>query len=161
MDGRTLSLPVAGGRIVSPPALRAPSYSRGSDSWSAQPRNPVSLRLYKVLGANYDDEGTKDALRTLSDFYAPREVASETIKATQEDDDDWDESEDETTPARSSRVTSQAVGPSTPTAGEAASKARKNLRRDVDRRLAEGSRKFLDAFGEVDQVCVYSRTLTL
>jgi len=36
--------------------------------------------------------------------------------------------------------------------GQSAATARKYLKKDVERKLAEGSRKFLDAFGEVDQV---------
>jgi hypothetical protein len=37
--------------------------------------------------------------------------------------------------------------------GESAARARKNLRRDMENQLAEGSRKFLEALGEVDAVC--------
>lgn len=37
--------------------------------------------------------------------------------------------------------------------GQSAATARKHLKKDVEKKLAEGSRKFLDAFGEVDQVC--------
>lgn len=36
--------------------------------------------------------------------------------------------------------------------GDTAAKARKNLRRDIERKLAEGSQKFLKAFGEVNEV---------
>lgn len=36
--------------------------------------------------------------------------------------------------------------------GESAAKARKYLRRDMENKLAEGSRKFLEALGEVDSV---------
>jgi len=39
-------------------------------------------------------------------------------------------------------------------AGESAARARKNLRRDMENKLAEGSRQFLKAFGEVDQVSI-------
>lgn len=39
-----------------------------------------------------------------------------------------------------------------PPPGETAAKARKNLRRDIERKLAEGSQKFLKAFGEVNEV---------
>ena len=37
--------------------------------------------------------------------------------------------------------------------GDIAARARKNLRRDVENKLAESSRQFLQAFGEVDKVC--------
>jgi hypothetical protein len=36
----------------------------------SQPRNSVSLRLYKVLSTNFDDEDTRQALGTLSELYA-------------------------------------------------------------------------------------------
>jgi hypothetical protein len=36
--------------------------------------------------------------------------------------------------------------------GQSASMARKYLKKDVERKLADGSGKFLKAFGEVDQV---------
>ncbi|KAF8583843.1 oligomeric complex COG6 [Ramaria rubella] len=90
--------------------------NRGSSTLG---RNPISLRLYKVLGANYDDAGTKEALETLSAFY--------------------------TTP---STTTTAKVGY---TPRDTAARARKSLRRDTEARLAEGSQRFLKAFGEVDE----------
>ena len=84
----------------------------------SQPRNPVSLRLYKVLSTNYDDEDTRQALGTLSDLYATPK-GEDTIESVP---------------------------------GESAAKARKYLRRDMENRLTEGSRKFLEALGEVDSV---------
>lgn len=36
--------------------------------------------------------------------------------------------------------------------GQSAAMARKHLKRDVERNLAEGSQKFLNAFGQVDKV---------
>ena len=39
-----------------------------------------------------------------------------------------------------------------PVAGEIAARARKNLRRDVESKLAESNRRFLTAFSEVDKV---------
>lgn len=150
------------GRVTSPPALGARSLSTKSDSWAPQTRNPVSVRLYKVLGTNYDDEGTKQALRTLSDFYAPAPPAGVTTASArdEDDDDDWEDDEP-STPNVHARVASAghetvAASAPAPVIGELASRARNNMRRDVDRKLAEGSRKFLDAFRDVDQVCVLS-----
>ena len=42
----------------------------GDKKGLSQPRNPVSLRLYKVLSTNFDDEDTRQALTTFSDLYA-------------------------------------------------------------------------------------------
>ena len=36
--------------------------------------------------------------------------------------------------------------------GQSAAMARRHLKRDVERKLADGSHKFLNAFGEVDKV---------
>ena len=46
------------------------STSTGIEKAISQLRNPVSLRLYKVLSPNFDDEDTRQALGTLSDLYA-------------------------------------------------------------------------------------------
>lgn len=81
---------------------------------TSQPKNPISLRLYKVLSTNFDDLATREALGTLSDLYGADSV--------------------ETYP------------------GEYASKARRNLRRDMENKLAESSHHFVKALGEVDLV---------
>jgi hypothetical protein len=122
-----------------------------ADAWAAssaqaQARNPVALRLYKVLGAKYDDDATRAALHTLSDFYAPPpSVAATTCDLSK---DEWDESdsEDEAHASPSPAFLRAAARP----AGDIASRARTHMRRDVERRLAEGSRRFLSAFGDVD-----------
>src|ERR1700722_6805184 len=92
---------------------------------TAQTRNPIALRLYKVLGTNFSDDATKEALRTISELYIPSTVPGRGDEGL------------EITP------------------GESAARARKNLRRDMENKLAEGSREFLKAFGEVDQVCLF------
>ena len=108
-----------------------------------QPRNPVSLRLYKVLSTNFDDEDTRQALATLSDLYATPK-GKDTLAVVEElDDEVLNDSVD------ASSVTTM-LGESIP--GETATKARKYLRRDMENRLTEGSRKFLEALGEVDSV---------
>ncbi|KAE9384073.1 hypothetical protein BT96DRAFT_950821 [Gymnopus androsaceus JB14] len=49
------------------------SERKSSGAWASSQsslRNPVSLRLYKVLGTNYDDESSREGLQTLSELYA-------------------------------------------------------------------------------------------
>ncbi|KAF8163792.1 oligomeric complex COG6-domain-containing protein [Crassisporium funariophilum] len=111
-------------------------------SYAPQARNPVSLRLYKVLGTNFDDEETFQALQTLSELYATPK--SKQAQAISEDGDD-DVLHDAMDVSHGSTMF---LAESTP--GESAARARKNLRRDMENKLAEGSRKFLEALGEVD-----------
>ena len=155
--------------MTSPPLI-SPSISTRSDNWTPQARNPVSVRLYKVLGTSYDDEGTKQALRTLSDFYAAppaTDPGALVQRNDDEDDDDWEDDEPTklddgvVVPRKRVSAASESAPAPTPIVGEIAARARKNLRTDVERRLAEGSRKFLDAFRDVDQVCVPSATLRI
>jgi len=49
--------------------------------------NPVSLRLYKVLSTNFDDEDTRQALGTLSDLYATPK-GKDTLAVVEELDDE-------------------------------------------------------------------------
>lgn len=153
------------------------SYDRslsGTSSPTPLSRNPVSLRIYKVLGANFDDDATKEALTTLSDLYSSPSTSNASNGTTKpklptrrasayvdsEDEDDEDESdEDVGTGAGGRRVNGNGLGGAGrlsffegPPPGETAAKARKNLRRDIERKLAEGSQKFLKAFGEVNEV---------
>ena len=126
-------------------------------------QNPLSLRLYKVLAANFDDEATKEALDTLAELYAPVPTAAATTKSygtelkreQDEDQEDADHENDDDRPKTLNGV--QTAGdprPVTePVPGEIAANARKNLRRDVESKLAESSRRFLTAFAEVDKVC--------
>ncbi|KAJ7071469.1 oligomeric Golgi complex subunit 6 [Mycena amicta] len=109
----------------------------------AQSRNPVSLRLYKVLGTNFDDEATREALQTLSELYATPTTSlkgKDALRTTE------DEPLDETARSGGAEEASKESVP-----GEFAARARKNLRRDMEQKLAEGSQQFLAAFGEVDQ----------
>jgi hypothetical protein len=119
---------------------------------SPSPRNPVSLRLYKVLGASFDDEGAKQALYTLSELYAPR-IPSTNVNPTNHESEDSDH--DDGSDSLPSFLSNGVI------AGESAAKARKYLRRDVENKLAEASRTFLKAFGEVDQVCSFYMLLSL
>ena len=109
----------------------------------SQPRNPVSLRLYKVLSTNFDDEDTRQALGTLSDLYATPK-AKDTLAVVEELDDEV--LNDPVDASCASTVLAESVP------GESAAKARRYLRRDMENSLTEGSRKFLEALGEVDSV---------
>ncbi|KAI0664758.1 oligomeric complex COG6 [Cubamyces menziesii] len=118
----------------------------------AQAQNPISLRLYKVLGATFDDDATREALDTLAELYAPASPSQSSgtrgkeVKRDGELDDDGDEEYYE----RPTGLVAPA-GLEEGVAGDIAAKARKNLRRDVESKLAESSRQFLKAFGEVDK----------
>lgn len=140
---------------VSPPS-RSVSYSSPSSSQSqlqgqgqGQTQNPISLRLYKVLNTTFEDADTKEALRTLSELYAPpaSQAKGKEVKLTEQEQDrvslgDLEES--------NGAVGEVGVGENVP--GELAARARRSLRRDVENKLAESSRSFLRAFGEVDKV---------
>lgn len=132
-----------------PPRLASPSTSTQSQaerkaSWTPQSRNPVAARLYKVLSTNFDDEDTRQALRTLSDLYATPKG-----KEVQSVADDIEDEFGHEIPGFSS-ASSAALVETIP--GELAARARKNLRRDMENQLAEGSKKFLEALGEVNSV---------
>ncbi|KIJ51335.1 hypothetical protein M422DRAFT_26752 [Sphaerobolus stellatus SS14] len=114
------------------PSERAPS----SVAW-----NPISLRLYKVLGANYEDSGTQEALQTLSSYYAEPSTVTTQMAANGHHDSDGDSDEDN---AEEVKTTARIINGT-------ATRARKSLRRDTEARLAEGSHKFLKAFAEVDE----------
>lgn len=91
--------------------------------------NPISLRIYKAIGTSFDDPGSREALEIASSFYAPSTKGKEKETA-----------DEEVLPERRTLK------------GQTAAMARKHLRKDVEARLAGGSRKFLEAFGEVDKV---------
>jgi hypothetical protein len=119
-----------------------PSSSFATHSLSSSRNNPISLRIYKAIGTTFDDTGSREALELVSNFYAPTVSAKGKEKAESvinENGNGYAEEEE-----LSRRRTLK---------GQSAATARKYLKKDVERKLAEGSRKFLDAFGEVDQVC--------
>ena len=143
-------------------------------SWAPSgTRNPVSLRLNKVLATNFDNEDTREALRTLSELYATSSGAgssssggggstmsagtTKTVVQTETRQQDGVVDEDVSLPAQPALAEARAYGQQQPMLaeaipGESAARARKNLRRDMEQQLAEGSRKFLEALGEVDAV---------
>ncbi|KAI0720424.1 oligomeric complex COG6 [Fomitopsis betulina] len=128
------------------------SPSRLASTSSPQPQNPIALRLYKVLGANFDDAATREALQTLSELYAPTSVLHppSKVKDVTRDGDDTHLDDIEDTEGQS-RTAVNGVHVAEPLPGDIAARARRNLRRDVENRLAESSRKFLKAFGDVDK----------
>ena len=124
-------------------------------------RNPISLRLYKALSSSFQDSASREALETLSAFYAPPQDAlpvhlnGHAPLKLHGQDAESDEEDDDEVPSLALRPQSatrwhdpQVIG------GDitVAENARKNLRRDVEMQLAESSAKFLQAFGQVDQV---------
>lgn len=141
----------------STPSLSSTTTERKSSAtWSSssQSRNPVAMRLYKVLSTNFEDEDTRQALHTLSDLYAaPLAKGKEPASANgvEEDIDDADGSDGLSTNAIHVKSAYDLVlAEAYP--GEFAAKARKNLRKDMEKKLADTSRRFLEALGEVDAV---------
>jgi hypothetical protein len=133
------------------PSAAVTELGRRSQTASPSPlaRNPVSLRLYKVLGATFEDDATKEALSTLSDLYSPSE--SPATVSTAKEDVIVPEGVDEADTYSVKDVPSFLRGAPP---GDTAAKARKRLRRDIESKMEEGSLRFLAAFGVVDQVCI-------
>jgi len=139
-----------------PPPLSSQNSNRDTTRSTPQP-NPILLRLYKVLATNFNDDATKEALKTLSELYAPvLSTGSLKGKEIQRDTDEMDDedAEDDALWGKASVTATNDIVPLESVPGESAAKARKNLRRDMENKLAAGSRQFLKAFGEVDQVGV-------
>lgn len=141
----------------SPPPAPARSLSQSGPSSSitqtsvSSRNNPISLRIYKAIGTTFDDPGSREALEIVSNFYAPGKGKEKAIDPDTTGGDvfgtgigplDSDEAADggEIVPRRRTLK------------GQSAAMARKHLKRDVERKLAEGSQRFLAAFGEVDKV---------
>ena len=131
-----------------PPVPGSASSSKSLDEKSkssSTPRNPISLRLYKILGTNYDDPATREALHTLSELYKSPETSmgknlihdSKTENEEALNKDHLDHHTPDKHPYVSSGI---------------ASRARKSIRRDAELKLAQGSRQFVRAFQEVDKV---------
>ncbi|KAH7908757.1 oligomeric Golgi complex subunit 6 [Hygrophoropsis aurantiaca] len=108
-------------------------------SAQAQTRNPIALRLRKILGTNFPDPATTEALQTLSHLYGTN-VPLHQPPPAKPDTESESESESETLVDLTENASS-----------DIAARARKNLRRDLEDTLAEGSRQFLEAFSEVDK----------
>lgn len=117
-----------------------PSSSYAPPSLNSSRNNPISLRIYKAIGTTFDDAGSREALELVSNFYAPTHSVKGKEKAEDIITNGHGHGEEDALPRRRTLK------------GQSAATARKYLKKDVERKLAEGSRKFLDAFGEVDQV---------
>jgi len=116
------------------------------------PRNPITLRLRKILGTTFTDPATTEALQTLSYLYSTPSVSDAAIQSLEhnadgDNDDSWSDLDSEGTAPR------DGISGHSDVANETAARVRKNLQRDLENKLAEGSQHFLKAFGEVDQVC--------
>ena len=126
-------------------------------------RNPLSLRLVKILGSTYDDRATREALDILSTLYVPpsshskepttvkrksRQIrVEETLDGLQSDD-----SGDEVATAVHPISSVVSALDEERAISEGAAKARKNLKRDMENKLSQTSKMFLAAFSEVNQV---------
>ncbi|ORY76293.1 oligomeric Golgi complex subunit 6 [Leucosporidium creatinivorum] len=102
---------------------RATTSSLPSTSSSSN-RNPLNLKVSRLLSANLQDAATRAALDTLGQF----------------------ESDVPDVPATSSTT---ATAPAKDGIGRAL--RRGGLRKEVDKRMAQGSRQFLDAFTDVNE----------
>ncbi|KAK4704999.1 conserved oligomeric Golgi complex subunit 6, partial [Phenoliferia sp. Uapishka_3] len=107
------------------PSLRAGSSSISSygtpSATTATSRNPLHLKVQRLLSANLEDAGTRAALDTLGEF------DSSLV--------------DEAHSQRRAQTGNAAIG---------AALRRGGLRKEVEGRMAEGSREFLEAFSEVN-----------
>jgi hypothetical protein len=112
-------------------APKPPIISRRSSTTSAfaspsltttTTRNPISLKVQRLLSANLEDAGTRAALDTLGEL------------------------------ERGEQTPERAVGGSSTGRGISSALKRGGLRKEVDGKMAEGSREFLDAFSEVNDV---------
>jgi hypothetical protein len=131
-------------------ASPAPSVSEAKPS----ARNPISVRLYRVLGSNFDDDATKAALETISALYVTHKPRAKEIESLRAHRDDGIHDESGEAAVKPSSTSGPLMEENVP--GESAARARKNLRRDMENKLTNASKQFLDAFREVDQVCVLS-----
>ncbi|KIJ59706.1 hypothetical protein HYDPIDRAFT_32927 [Hydnomerulius pinastri MD-312] len=148
-------------RVSSPSPSISTRNASTQPSASSSSRNPITLRLRKILGTNFTDQATTEALQTLSELYSgggathsaltgnpPREQDPR-VKDDDEDDDDWSDLDSPKAPTTSQNDVSANDPPDAP--NETASRARKNLQRDLETKLAQGSHHFLHAFEKVDQ----------
>ncbi|KAH0826947.1 oligomeric complex COG6 [Lanmaoa asiatica] len=114
-------------------------------------RNPITLRLRKILGTTFhrsvNDRSTANALAFIQHTIPLRSLPSLTFKnqtPTTTTDDSWSDLDPEGNAPRNG------VSGHADVASETARRVRKNLQRDLENKLAEGSRHFLKAFGDND-----------
>jgi hypothetical protein len=168
-DGR-MPTPISASLTQNPTLISTPTTMTSNEV-----RNPLSLRLFKVLGANYDDPSTREALGILSTLYIPSKRPSiglggskvnkkgKEFETKDISDEPGDESDDdktaiiETNPppvnANATAKTNAKTNPNVEYDMEGAvARARRNLRKDMENKLGQSSRKFLTAFAEVNKV---------
>jgi hypothetical protein len=188
---------------MSSPGLSTPTRltSTSSNAGAAGRGNPLSLRLYKILGARYEDESTREVLEILSGMYAPAATFDAQLPSSSAAPPDtgaggnWQlrggvvlhdgvvmvmvgrggggerrERRGDGRLCLCPHGDCQAHRYHHPyhhgcTGGnDSAARARKNLKRDVEMKMARSSRLFLSAFREVDKVrlmvsrCLFWRT---
>lgn len=105
-------------------------------STSSQSKNPISLRLNRLPNTNFDDYATREGFVTVPELYGHTDEegnAASNAKADEVNDDS--------------------------SLAEHAANARRDLRRDMEKKLAESSGHFVQALGEVDQVRTRSWSL--
>lgn len=116
-------------------------------SKTSSARNPIALRLYKILGTSYDDQATREAFATLSELYGGPDPTRASAKGKAVDREASSITEGDEEAVRTTVAPADlSVG------GGIAARARKNLRRDAELELSRGSQQFLRAFREVDKV---------
>ncbi|KAI6030178.1 oligomeric Golgi complex subunit 6 [Pisolithus marmoratus] len=103
-------------------------------------RNPITHRLRKILATSFTDPATVEALQTLSQVYSTPQPDT-AVDTADSSNDDWSESDEDT----------EQRHPQDDVIDETAARARKNLQRDFENKLAEESEHFLLAFGEVNK----------
>lgn len=139
-------------------AMLAPQPRRTASSGPSTPvpsgarNNPIALRIYKAVGMNFDDRASREALEIASSFYSSR-TDSPAGKGKERAGNGGGMEEGSEVDGEVDADAADDIVPVRRTLrGQSAAVARKNLKRDVEARLAGGAQQFLDAFGEVDKV---------
>jgi hypothetical protein len=121
-------------------------------------RNPLSLRLYKSLSANFQDAASREALEVLSSLYGDSSEFFYGSRTAAHDEDTSSSHEEDTheSPCEKKGFAGSAIEPGPLGDITVAERARKNSRRDVEQMLIANSIRFLHAFGDVNKVCLPS-----
>ena len=110
-----------------PSLMSSPSSSALPTSTTSSTRNPLHLKVNRLLSSHLEDAGTRAALDTLGELEL-----------------------------QEGRDAAGGVGGERPIAEGL---RRGGLRKEVDKRMAKGSRDFLDAFGELKEVSRAARAV--
>lgn len=158
--------------VQSPPPASSDSLPLPNGNAQTTRNNPIALRLYKITSRTTLDQPTQEALQILSERYCqvsnPQDGAEAGPSRTNGywlangQEDEWDEhstdssddeketrANEEANRRREKRAMRSLLRDADP---DAATRARKNFKKDVEGELAKGSLKFLTAFGKVDEV---------